>query len=61
MMLSKIKRDHVKNLAFVASTRLDCSEKTNGRGRKRRFRPVYNWGEMFWRDHVKIGLDQRFR
>ena len=30
MMLSKIKRDHVKNLAFVASTRLECSEKQMG-------------------------------
>ena len=30
MMLSKIRRDQVKNLAFVASTRLDCSKKQMG-------------------------------
>ena len=61
MMLSKIKRDHVKNLAFVASTRLECPAKRNGRGRERRFWTVHNWGEIFLRDHVKIGRDQRFR
>ena len=60
-MLSKIKRDHVKNLAFVASTCLECINETNGRVHKRRFWTVYNWGEMYWRDHVKIGRDQRFR
>ena len=69
MMLSKIYCDHVKNLAFVASTRLECSKKqigvyineTNGRLLKQRFRPELNWSETFWRDHVKIGRDQRFR
>ena len=61
MMLSKIKRDHVKNLAFVASTRFGCPARRNGRVLKRRFRRVREWGEMLWRDHVKIGRDQRFR
>ena len=61
MMLSKIIRDHVKNLAFVASTRLECPAKRNERGLERRFRRKHNWGDMFRRDHVKIGRDQRFR
>ena len=61
MMLSKIKRDHVKYLALVASTRLECPAKQNGRVLKRRFWRELEWGEKFLRDHVKIGRDQRFR
>ena len=60
-MLSKIKRDHIKNLAFVASTCLEYHAKRNGRGHKRQFEREMKWGEMFWRDHVKIRRDQPFR